>query len=160
MNILLINGGKAYGPSQGRLNQSLHTHARDTLAALGHQTQETVIDDGYDVPAEIEKFLWMDAVIWQMPGWWMGEPWIVKEYVDHVFSAGFGKLFASDGRHRTGDFFDGAGVDAVYLHFHKANEFLGMKPLPTYICNDVVKNPQIARFLADYTTHLQRLFPA
>ena len=61
---------------------------------------------------------------------------------------------------RPGDFFDGAGVDAVYLHFHKANEFLGMKPLPTYICNDVVKNPQIARFLADYTTHLQRLFPA
>ena len=63
-------------------------------------------------------------------------------------------------RVRPGDFFDGAGVDAVYLHFHKANEFLGMKPLSTYICNDVVKNPQIARFLADYTTHLQRLFPA
>ena len=193
MNILLINGGKAYGPSQGRLNHTLHTHARDTLAALGHHIQETHIDDGYDTAAEIEKFLWMDAVIWQMPGWWMGEPWIVKEYIDHVFSAGFGKLFASDGRHsatptegygtggllhgkrhmlsltwnapieaftRPGDFFDGAGVDAVYLHFHKANEFLGIQPLPTFICNDVVKNPQVARFLADYTTHLQRVFPA
>ena len=56
MNILLINGGKAYGPSQGRLNHSLHTHARDTLAALGHHIQETHIDDGYDTAAEIEKF--------------------------------------------------------------------------------------------------------
>ena len=135
----------------------------------------------------------MDAVIWQMPGWWMGEPWIVKEYIDHVFSAGFGKLFASDGRHsatptegygtggllhgkrhmlsltwnapieaftRPGDFFDGAGVDAVYLHFHKANEFLGIQPLPTFICNDVVKNPQVERFLADYRAHLRRVFPA
>ena len=55
--------------------------------------------------------------------------------------------------------FDGAGVDAVYLHFHKANEFLGIQPLPTFICNDVVKNPQVERFLADYTAHLQRVFP-
>jgi len=61
---------------------------------------------------------------------------------------------------RPGDFFDGAGVDAVYLHFHKANEFLGIKPLPTFICNDVVKNPQVERFLADYRAHLQRVFPA
>ena len=29
----------------------------------------------------------------------MGEPWTVKEYMDKVFSAGAGKLFASDGRH-------------------------------------------------------------
>ena len=182
MNILLINGSKAFGPAQGRLNHTLQAHARDVLTALGHTIQETVIDDGYDIPAEIEKFLWMDAVIWQMPGWWMGEPWIVKEYIDHVFSLGRGKLHESDGRHsatptegygtggllhgkhhmlsltwnapieaftRPGDFFDGAGVDAVYLHFHKANEFLGIQPLPTFICNDVVKNPQVARYLAD-----------
>ena len=57
MNILLINGGKAYGPSQGRLNHTLHTQARDTLTTLGHQTQKTIIDDGYDTAAEIEKFL-------------------------------------------------------------------------------------------------------
>ena len=30
-----------------------------------------MIDAGYDIEAEIEKFLWMDAVIWQMLGWWM-----------------------------------------------------------------------------------------
>ena len=42
----------------------------------------------------------MDAVVWQMPAWWMGEPWIVKKYIDEVFTAGHGKLYTSDGRHR------------------------------------------------------------
>ena len=111
--------------------------------------------------------------------------------MDKVFSAGAGKLFASDGRHsatptegygtggllhgkhhmlsltwnapieaftRAGDFFDGAGVDGVYLHFHKANEFLGMRPLPTFICNDVIKNPQPERYFADYAQHLTQVF--
>ncbi len=191
MNILLINGGKAFGPSGGRLSQTLHTHARKTLAGMGHPIQETHIDGGYDASTEVEKFLWMDAVIWQMPGWWMGEPWTVKEYIDHVFSKGVGKLFESDGRHsatptegygtggllqgrkhmlsltwnapieaftRTGDFFDGAGVDGVYLHFHKANEFLGLSPLPTFICNDVMKNPQVDQYIRNYTAHLDWVF--
>lgn len=191
MKILLLNGGKAFGASQGRLNQTLHNHACGVLEEAGHSIRETFIDGGYGAEQEVEKFLWADAVVWQMPGWWMGEPWTVKEYVDKVFSAGAGRLFSSDGRHRAdpakgygtggllqgrkymlsltwnapleaftdpGEFFGGAGVDGVYLHFHKANEFLGMQPLPTFICNDVVKNPQIERYLADYRAHLQKTF--
>jgi len=49
-------------------------------------------------------------------------------------------------------------VDGVYLHFHKANEFLGMRPLPTFICNDVIKNPQPERYFADYAQHLTQVF--
>ena len=70
------------------------------MTALGHNVKETVIDAGYDVEAEIENFLWMDAVIWQMPGWWMHEPWTVKKYIDEVLTAGHGKLYHNDGRHR------------------------------------------------------------
>ncbi|WP_137510041.1 NADPH:quinone oxidoreductase MdaB, partial [Escherichia coli] len=33
-------------------------------------------------------------------------------------------------------FFHGVGVDGVYLPFHKANQFLVMEPLPTFIAND------------------------
>ena len=69
MNILLLNGGKAFGHSHGELNHTLHKKAKEVLTALGHNVKETVIDAGYDVEAEIEKFLWMDAVIWQMPSW-------------------------------------------------------------------------------------------
>ena len=98
MNILLLDGGKAFGHSAGRLNHTLHQTARSALQAQGHHTRETVIDEGYDLPQEVDKFLWMDAVIWQMPGWWMGPPWTVKKYVDEVFTAGAGMLFSNDGR--------------------------------------------------------------
>ena len=40
---------------------------------------------------------------------------------------------------REGDFFEGKGVDVLYMHFHKLNEFLGLTRLPTFLCNDVVK---------------------
>ncbi|MDO4640281.1 MAG: NAD(P)H-dependent oxidoreductase [Neisseria sp.] len=193
MRILLLDGGAAFGPSQGRLNHTLQACARDTLVGLGHEVCETVLADEYDPQEEVGKFLWMDAVIWQMPAWWMGEPWFIKAYIDKVFSAGLGKLWQSDGRHsatptegygtggllqgkkhmlsltwnapmeaftRPGDFFEGVGVDAVYLHFHKANEFLGLQALPTFICSDVVKNPQVERYLKDYRAHLQEIFAA
>ena len=90
MNILLLDGGKNFGHSHGELNHTLHKKAKEVLTVLGHNIQETVIDAGYDVEAEIEKFLWMDAVIWQMPGWWMHEPWTVKKYIDEVLTAGHG----------------------------------------------------------------------
>ena len=61
MNILLLNGGKHFGHSAGRLNQTLHQTAKDVLTANGHQIKETVIDEGYDIKAEIEKIVWMDA---------------------------------------------------------------------------------------------------
>lgn len=190
--ILLINGSKEFGHSKGKLNNTLHEIAKNTLEQNGYQIKETVIDKGYNIEEEIEKFLWMDTIIWQMPGWWMGEPWIVKKYIDEVFTTAHGKLYNSDGRHRVNptknygkggliqdknfmlsltwnapleaftdkdEFFGGVGVDTVYLHFSKANEFLGMQPLPTFICNDVMKAPDVPKFIADYKTHLSKTFP-
>lgn len=56
------------------------------------------------------------------------------------------------------DFFGGVGVDNVYLHFHKLNQFIGMKPLPTFLLNDVIKNPNIELFKKKYIAHLLNLF--
>lgn len=191
MKLLLLNGGKEFGHSKGRLNNTLHETAKKKLEKLGHEVRQTIIDDGYEIEKEIEKFLWMDAVIWQMPGWWMGEPWIVKKYMDDVFTAGHGKLYESDGRHSDNptknygkgglvrnkkcmlsltwnapleafedknEFFGGVGVDGVYLHFLKANEFLGIKALPTFMCNDVMKSPDIPKYIDDYEKHLKKVF--
>lgn len=55
-------------------------------------------------------------------------------------------------------FFHGVGVDGVYLHFHKANQFLGMEALPTFICNDVIKQPDIETDIARYREHLAEIF--
>lgn len=128
-----------------------------------------------------------------MPGWWMGEPWIVKKYIDDVFTAGHGVFYKNDGRSRDdaskkygssgllknkkymlsltwnapiqafddeNEFFNGAGVDGVYLHFHKAHEFLGMSALPTFIANDVIKNPQVQEYFTNYKAHLEKIFKA
>ena len=55
-------------------------------------------------------------------------------------------------------FFEGAGVDGVYLPFHKANQFLGLTALPTFICNDVIKAPKIDEIVARYKAHLTKVF--
>lgn len=190
--ILLLNGTKAFGHSNGRLNTTLHNHAVQILQGLGHRIKQTHIEQGYNLEEEVAKILNADILIWQMPGWWMGEPWIVKKYIDEVFTTGHGKLYKNDGRshsaptknYGTGgllqgkkymfsltwnapieaftdkeEFFGGVGVDGVYLHLHKAHEFLGMQALPTFICNDVIKNPQIKQYLQAYTAHLQKVLP-
>jgi len=189
--ILLLNGGKQFAHSGGRLNQTLHDAAMAYLDRAGYDVQQTFIDGGYDVQAEVEKFLWADVVIYQMPGWWMGAPWTVKKYIDDVFTAGHGSLYASDGRSRSdaskrygsggliqgkqymlsltwnaplqafddpADFFEGKGVDAVYFPFHKANQFLGMTGLPTFLTNDVIKSPDVPAALAAYEAHLEEVF--
>ena len=187
-NFLIINAAKAFGASEGKLNTYLSEAAGEFLLNAGHDVKVTRVDEGYDTLEEVEKFLWADTVIYQMPVWWMAEPWILKKYVDEVFTAGYGKLFKDDGRTRAdpgkhygsggllqgkkymlsltwnappeafadpGQFFEGKGVDAVYFHFHKANAFLGLSPLPTFMCNDVVKAPNVEADVARYRTHLK-----
>lgn len=182
-NILLLNGAKEFGSSKGQLNLTLHNHALEILKTLGYEVDQTHIDQGYDPKEEIQKFIKADAVIYQMPAWWMGEPWIVKKYIDEVFGLGAGVLFKNDGRthenpsknygkggldhgkkymfsltwnapleafNDKNEFFEGKGVDMVYWHLHKAHEFIGMKALPTFMCNDVVKNPQVEKYLNEY----------
>ncbi|CAA89955.1 FAD binding oxidoreductase, implicated in cellular detoxification [Schizosaccharomyces pombe] len=191
MKILLINGAQEFAHSQGKFNKTLHNVAKDTLIQLGHTVQETVVDEGYDENTEVEKILWANVIIYQWPGWWMGTPWKLKRYMDEVFTAGYGQLYANDGRssknptqnygkggllheHRymisctwnapaaafeeVGNFFDGRGVDGTLLTFHKANQFLGMKPLPTFMVNDVIKNPKVDIAVCAYKDHLNDVF--
>jgi len=190
-NILLINGAKTFAHSNGQLNDTLTELAQHVLSGLGHQVQVTRADSEYDAKAEVEKFLWADTVIYQMPGWWMGAPWTVKKYIDDVFTEGHGSLYANDGRSRSDaskkygsgglihdknymlsltwnapmdafndaeQFFHGVGVDGVYLPFHKANQFLGMQTLPTFIVNDVIKAPEVEAYMAQYREHLTQVF--
>ncbi|RDU69827.1 flavodoxin family protein [Helicobacter aurati] len=190
--ILLLNGGKAFYESGGKLSETLQEIAKETLESLGFNVLETHIDKGYNEAQEIQKILSSDVLIWQFPGWWMGEPWIVKEYIDKVFMAGVrtGKFLTGDGRHRDSpsknygkggllkskkylfsttwnapleafedknEFFGGIGIDGVNLHLHKVCEFVGMSALPSFTCYDVVKNPKVEQYIADYKTHLRKV---
>lgn len=186
-NILIINGAKKFAHSNGDLNNTLTTLASNVLLELGHQVKITRTDGEYDIQQEVQKYLWADVIIYQMPGWWMGAPWTVKKYIDEIFTEGHGTLYANDGRTRSDaskqygsggliqdkkymlsltwnapmqaftekdQFFNGVGVDGVYLAFHKANQFLGMQSLSTFIVNDVIKAPDIASYETEYRQHL------
>ena len=49
-------------------------------------------------------------------------------------------------------------MDAVYFPFHKANQFLGMSGLPTFLCVDVMKRPAIEADVLRYEQHLAQVF--
>ncbi|GAD18493.1 NAD(P)H-dependent oxidoreductase [Helicobacter fennelliae] len=100
--ILILNGGMSYGESGGKLNLAFSEIIAQELEKLGKSVQTTYIAQGYEIKAEVAKWKDTDAVIWQMPGWWMGEPWIVKKYIDEVlYAEALGVLFSGDGRSRS-----------------------------------------------------------
>ena len=190
-NILIINGAKSFNFARGELNELYVNTANEVLSQLGHKVSVTKADSDYDPQNEITKILDSDVLIYQMPGWWMGEPWTVKKWIDEVFTEGHGSLYESDGRTRSDgskkygsggllqnkkymlsltwnaplvafndpeQFFEGVGVDGLYLHLHKANQFLGMTPLPTFITNDVVKSPDVENEIRRFSEHLIATF--
>ena len=55
-------------------------------------------------------------------------------------------------------FFEGKGIDAVLMPVHKTFQFLGMRPLPSFVANDVVKNPKIPDDFNRFKNHLIRYF--
>ena len=189
--IYILNGAKKFGNSFRRLNDTLCELAKETLSQMGHEVKEVVIDKGYDAQQEVQNIAWADYLIYQFPAWWMGEPWIVKKYIDEVYLAAHGVLFSGDGRSREdlskkygsgglahnkaymlcstwnapleafedkNQFFEGKGVDYTFTHLHKAHEFLAMQKLPSFMCNDVIKNPQIDAYKEAYKEHLQKVF--
>lgn len=189
--ILIINGAKSFNFAKGELNELYVNTAYEVLSHVGHTVSVTKADTDFNTQSEITKILNSDVLIYQMPGWWMGEPWTVKKWIDEVFTVGHGSLYESDGRTRSdgakkygsggllqdkkymlsltwnapleafndpSQFFEGQGVDGVYLHFHKANQFLGMKALPTFITNDVVKAPDVKNEIERFSQHLIAIF--
>ena len=189
MQALLINGSKVFNDSKAELSHTLQEVAKELLEQNGFTIIQTHINSGYIIQEELQKILDSHLIIYQLPAWWMGVPWIVKKYIGEVYTEGEGRLFQNDGRSsvdpsknygRGGlakdkkvmfsvtwnapleaftdkeEFFEGLGVEIVYLPLRKTHEFIGMNVLPTFMCNDVVKNPQIERYIADYKAHLQK----
>lgn len=55
-------------------------------------------------------------------------------------------------------FFEGRGVDGVFMWLHKNYQFFGMEPLPTFSCYDVLKSPDIDNDLERFKLHLNSAF--
>ncbi len=52
-------------------------------------------------------------------------------------------------------FFAGAGIDAVFLPIHATFRYLGMKPLASFMANDVIVNPQLEEDFERFVGHLR-----
>jgi modulator of drug activity B len=56
-------------------------------------------------------------------------------------------------------FFDGKGIDGVFMWLHKNFQFFGMEALPTFSCYDVLKNADVEGDLERLQKHLASSFP-
>ena len=168
---LVIDGGCKFHGAGGTLNHHYCELARQTLEEMGWSVDVVRAQDQWDAAEQAQKLIEADAVLLQTPIWWMAAPWQVKHYVDEVFCApgvanGDGRTrIAPEVNYGRGgvrkahymisctwnapanaftapeEFFEGKGIDAVLLPMHKAFQFIGMKPMQTFMANDVVKNP-------------------
>lgn len=101
--VLLINAHQHYeGISTGGLNKTMASTIQEEMKKRGFEFQQTNIEKGYIIDAEVQKHLWADLIILQSPVYWFGMPWIYKKYVDEVFTAGMrqGGFITGDGRTR------------------------------------------------------------
>jgi len=55
-------------------------------------------------------------------------------------------------------FFEGRGVDGVFMWLHKNFQFFDMEPLPTFSCYDVLKNADVDVDLGRWGEHLGGVF--
>lgn len=179
-NILIICGAEKAGYSEGRYNRSLADTARNTLSP-SFNVSLTHISDGYKIESEQEKFKQADYVIYQFPVFWFNCPSTLKKYIDQVFTYGvfferkvpYGTGGLMSGKHYLlsttwnapkaafGDpagFYQDSNVDDALISMHKANQYIGMQPLPSFTTFDVIKNPNYSDAEIRWTEHLKNTF--
>lgn len=102
-NVLILNGHQYYAHiAEGKLTQTYIDTAEAFLTSKGFNVKHSKVESDYNPLEEVEKFKWADYFIIQYPVYWMGAPWMMKKYIDEVFSAGTNNgIYANDGRTRS-----------------------------------------------------------
>ncbi|EEM18461.1 NADPH dehydrogenase (Quinone) [Bacillus pseudomycoides DSM 12442] len=178
-NILIINGHQKYSADRGKLNQTLVDRMVSLLSEKSH-VKTTIIQDGYNIKEEQQKFLWADVIIYQTPIYWFSVPGLFKTYMDEVYE--YGLFFKGGDQYGAGglltekkymfsttwnapktafqdssQFFEGQSLEEAIGHLHRVQKFIGMSPLKSFACYDVVKNPNIDMFLAELEMHVKEV---
>lgn len=176
MKFFVLNGHKYYPFATGRLNSTLFDRTVEILAPHG-EVATTIVEGGYNVEEEIQKFKGSDFIIFQTPMNWFSVPWIFKKYIDEVYRHGefytgseqYGRGGLLNGKrymfsvtcnspelafNDADSFFDGAGCEEVLWPLHLTQKFCAMEPVRSYFCFDVVHNPDIQRYLRGLENHI------
>ena len=164
MQFLIVNAGCTHFGHGGTLSAAMVDKARETLEKLGHTVEETRLENGWDNAEEAQKILRADVVIIQTPGWWMSTPWQLKKYGSGGKLTSKRYLLSStwnaplEAFTDPNQFFEGKGIDGLFMPLHKTFEFLGMKPCESFMVNDVFKHPTIEADMKRWEAHLTKLF--
>jgi modulator of drug activity B len=97
-HVLIINGGAPHAFANGALNAMLSDVAGAVMLDAGVSFESVKAFEPFEPDIEVQRYLRADLIVYQMPAWWMGTPWPMKRYIDEVFTAGYGHLYAHDGR--------------------------------------------------------------
>lgn len=177
MNIFVINGHKYYPFAQGRLNKTFFDKIVE-LVSPHNDVKTTIVENGYELNEEIEKYLWADIIIIQTPINWFSFPGLFKSYIDDVYK--HGSFYGPSEEYGRGgllkdkkymysltmnspkeafnnptEFYNGKTLDEVIYAMHKLQEYCGLKKLETFAVYDVVKHPDIPRYLNQLEKHIQ-----
>lgn len=178
-NILIINGHQRYRTAEGNLNQTLMDKMVSLLSEKKH-IKTTIVQNGYKIEEEQQKFLWADIVIYQTPIYWFSIPGLLKTYMDEVYA--YGLFFKGSDQYGKGglltekkymfsttwnaperafndptQFFEGNSLENALSHLHHMQKFIGMKPLKSFTCYDVIKNPKVEKFVFELELHLKEV---
>ncbi|MFB1083103.1 NAD(P)H-dependent oxidoreductase [Jeotgalibacillus sp. JSM ZJ347] len=179
-NILVINGHEYWPFATGKLNKTLFEEMISHLEG-SYQIKTTVVQDGYDVKEEQEKFLWADTIIFQTPINWFSLPGAFKTYIDAVYEPGvffggdavYGKNGMMNGRkymfsttwnapeyafNDQEQFFNGQHLEQALDHLHNMNKYVGLEPLESFGAHDVMHNPDIDKYLTELRAHMKKVF--
>ncbi|MCA1023798.1 NAD(P)H-dependent oxidoreductase [Halobacillus litoralis] len=178
-NILIINGHEYWSFSPGRLNKTLFDEIINSLEG-SYNIKTTVVQDGYNVKEEQEKFKWADTIIFQTPINWFSLPGAFKTYIDAVYEPGvffggggeYGHGGLIEGKYMfsttwnapeyafndTEKFFKGQDIEGALDHLHNMNKYVGLEPLKSFGAHDVMKNPDIEKYVSELRQHLKEVF--
>lgn len=177
MNYFVINGHKYYSYAQGRLNKTLFDEIIRLLKEDGNEVKTTVVEHGYNVEEETEKFKWADTVIFQTPMNWFSVPWILKKYFDEIYQYGVfyegseeyghgglmkGKRYmysmtcnpAPEDYEEPNGFFEGNSLEHFIIALHKLQQYVGFEPIKTFCVYDVISKPDIVKYLKQLNNHI------
>ncbi|MDD3594435.1 MAG: NAD(P)H-dependent oxidoreductase [Candidatus Gastranaerophilales bacterium] len=176
MKIFVLNGHKYYPFAEGKLNKTLFDKIVE-IVSKNNEVKTTIVEQGYDIDEEIEKFQWADVIIFQTPMNWFSVPWILKKYFDEVYR--YGAFYAASEAYGEGGlmkgkkymysitcnisekdfekpntFFDGKQIEDIILPLHKLQQFCGMTPVKAFFAFDVVHNPDVPKYLEELEAHI------
>ena len=178
MNIFIINAHKYYSYSKGELNKFIFNLIVDYFKPY-NEVETTIIENGYDIKTEIEKYLRSDIIIFQTPVNWYNIPWSFKKYIDDVYTPGsfykksdkYGKggmllnkmymlsltsAASLDEYTNTEGFFNIRSIDDIFIGFHKIHEYCGMEKLKTFAVYNVLYDINIEKIKSDLISHLKQ----